>query len=446
MNRLEIFLLGTLKIQFDGIDINEALRTKKERALLAYLAEESTHAHQRQTIAEFFWPDRPESYARMNLRQAILGIKKSFDNEENANAVLKITEEAIGFNAKAGWVDTQAFSEHIALAKNHKHTHLHTCQDCIEHLIRAVEFYRGDFLEDLLLGDVTAFQEWIVFRRERYFRTMLDALQLLTRVYYKQDNYDQAYFYAWRYVDQAPLEEPAHRLLMRLLALSGRRSAALQQYEFCKGIIEREFGIEPSVETQQLYVQIKGGLPIEKIDTGSLSSSEIPTQPINHHIGPPTTRQLYDPNTHIPIRALFMDRLRHTITRMARAQLMAAVCKVSVNVPQNPALDVETLNQVQQHLARRLVGSVRECDTVAQMSDFEFGVILEEIRDETVLPAIAEKILKSVGAVILVGGQRIRIKAAIGYSVFPKQGNDPVVLLNQADIAMRTSEWIADRG
>lgn len=438
MNRLEIFLLGTLKIQFDGNDINDALRTKKERAILAYLAEESSRTHQRQTIAEFFWPDRPETYARMNLRQAIAGIKKSFGSEENAAPFLKITEESIQFLPANAWLDTQAFSAYIQAAKSHHHSHLHTCGECIENLLKAIECYRGDFLEDLLLGDVTGFQEWIVFRRERYFRTMLDALQMLTRAYYKQDNYDQAYFYAWRYVDLAPLEEPAHRLLMRLLALSGRRSAALQQYEFCKSVIEREFGIEPSHETRQLYAQIKSGMPVEKIDTGNLASADVPTLPANRVAGLPSTDQLYDANTHIPVRPLFMDRLRHTITRMARAQLMTAVCVVSVSVPQNPALSSETLRQVQQHLARRLVGSVRECDTVGLLHDFDFGVILEEIRDPAVLVGIQEKILRSVGAVILASNQRIHIRVSLGSSVYPRDGEDPIVLLNKADIAMRT--------
>ena len=392
MNRLEIFLLGTLRIQFEGDDINEALRTKKERAILAYLVEESARAHQRQTIAEFFWPDRPETYARMNLRQAIAGIKKSFGNDENAAAFLKIGEEALQFLPADAWLDTQAFSSHIQAAKSHAHNHLHTCVDCIEHLVKAIDCYRGDFLEDLLLGDVTGFQEWIISRRERYFRNMLDALQMLTRVYYKQDNYDQAYFYAWRYVDLAPLEEPAHRLLMRLLALSGRRSAALQQYEFCKNVIEREFGIEPSYETKQLYAQIKSGTPVEKIETGNLASMDVPTLPANRVGGIPTTDQLYDPITHIPIRPLFMDRLRHTITRMTRAHLMTAVCVVSVSIPQSPPMSADTLRQVQQHIARRLMGSVRECDTVAQLQEFEYGVILEEIRDPAVLPAIQDKI------------------------------------------------------
>jgi len=440
MNRLEIYLLGTLKVQFDGEEITETLRTKKERAILAYLAEETPRSHQRQTIAEFFWPDRPENYARMNLRQALLGVKKAFGGEENAIQFLKITENTVRFQHKKAWVDTADFDEHIISAKRHAHDHLHTCETCIEHLTKAVTSYRGEFLEDMLLGDVTGFQEWIVLRRERHFRTMLDALQLLTRAYYKQNNYDQAYYFAWRYVDMAPLEEPAHRLLMRLLALSGRRNAALQQYEFCKSIIEREFGIEPAYETRQLYEQIKSGIPIEKIDTGRLTSSDVSSQQVNPPSGLPTTSQLYDPVTHIPTRPLFMDRLRHTLARMGRAQMMCAVCAVSISLPLLGVYDVETKKVIQQHLVRRMVGSVRDSDTVAILGENEYSLILEEIKDPAVIPMIAEKIMRTVGAPILVNGMRIRVRLVIGYSIYPKDSMEAVSLLSQADIAMRTMQ------
>ncbi|MBE0686283.1 MAG: winged helix-turn-helix domain-containing protein, partial [Anaerolineaceae bacterium] len=60
-------------MHFDGSDLSEILRTRKERALLAYLAEEPPRVQTREKVAEFFWPNRPETYARMNLRQALLG-------------------------------------------------------------------------------------------------------------------------------------------------------------------------------------------------------------------------------------------------------------------------------------------------------------------------------------------------------------------------------------
>src|SRR5262249_7002999 len=53
-----------------------------------------------------------------------------------------------------------------------------------------------------------------------------------------------------------PLQESVHRTLMRLYVRSGRRGAALRQYQICVGVLLRELGIEPEPETRQLYRDI----------------------------------------------------------------------------------------------------------------------------------------------------------------------------------------------
>ena len=311
MIRLEIFLLGTFRVQFDGTDISDSLRTRKERALLAYLAEEPARLQTREKISEFFWPNRPETYARMNLRQAFLGLRKAFGGEETMDCFLEINDDTVEFNHLQVWLDTITFNQHIQESKKHPHLELHTCQDCLNHLEESVNLYRGDFLNNLMLGELTGFQEWAIFQRERYFRNMITGLQSLSKAYFRRSNFDLANKYAWRYVEMAPLEESAHRLLMRLMTISGRRNAALQQYQLCKSIISRELGIEPSSETQLLYSQILNNQPIERIDTGSLAG-KLPKPYQTRPLRPPTG-PLYDPNTEIPLRAIFMDRLRHAV-------------------------------------------------------------------------------------------------------------------------------------
>ena len=437
MNRLEISLLGSFKVLYDGKDITNSLRTRKERALLAYLAEESTRSHSREAIAEFFWPDRPENYARMNLRQALLGLRKSFNTEETSVPVLQITEESAQVIGKNLLLDTHTFINHIQFTKSHPHDHLHTCQECIQHLEKAAELYHGGFLEDFIISDLISFQEWIVFHRERYFRSMLETLQSLSKIYALQVNYDQAYKYAWRYAYQAPLEENAHRLLMRILTLSGRRNAALQQYQLCKALVEKELGIEPSAETQQLYTYIKSGLPIEDLETGQLISSKGSIRPVSN--SPDPSAPLYDPATLLPLRPLFMDRLKQSIIRMERAHLMTIVFLVSTSYPKNLDMSVDLKRQVVQHFVRRLVGSVREGDTVAILHEDEYAMILEEIKDPTIIQQIAEKIARVTAAPIITQGQKIEIKTVIGASLYPIDGTDPHILLNQADFAMRTA-------
>ncbi len=438
MSILKFFLLGSFKVHYAGVDITENLRTRKERAILAYLVMESQRVHPRESIAEFFWPDRPENQARMNLRQALLGIRKVLTGD-NTNPFLQITEDSVKFNAAIAWRDTAVFTDHLQATHGHEHPHLHTCPECLHNLEQAVEVYRGDFLEDLLLSDVAAFQEWVFFHRERYFRSLLDSLHSLAEVYFKQAAFDQAYQYAWRYVTLAPLEEEAHRLLMHIFARSGRRSAALQQYNLCRSYIKRELGVEPSAETKRLYEQIKNGLPLDKLDTGSLPPAPEPTPAKTGQGRPRPTGPLYDPFTQIPMRPLFMDRLQHTLTRMERDQLIAAVCILSVTFPLNPKMNAELKIQVEQNLVKRLTGAVRKGDTVARLQEDEFAVILESIKDSAVIPMIAQKIYNAVSSPILVQGQAVEVKVALGTSAYPDDGTDPNTLINQADLVMRKS-------
>jgi DNA-binding SARP family transcriptional activator/GGDEF domain-containing protein len=438
MIRLEIFLLGTFRVQFDGTDISDFLRTRKERALLAYLAEEPARLQTREKISEFFWPNRPETYARMNLRQAFLGLRKAFGGEETMDCFLEINDDTVEFNHLQVWLDTITFNQHIQESKKHPHLELHTCQDCLNHLEESVNLYRGDFLNNLMLGELTGFQEWAIFQRERYFRNMITGLQSLSKAYFRRSNFDLANKYAWRYVEMAPLEESAHRLLMRLMTISGRRNAALQQYQLCKSIISRELGIEPSSETQLLYSQILNNQPIERIDTGSLAG-KLPKPYQTRPLRPPTG-PLYDPNTEIPLRAIFMDRLRHALARMKRNQCNAVLISLSVSFPYDEHLLPDLKKQIDILVARRLVGSVREDDTVARLQDNEYGLVLEDIHQPEVVADIIKKIKGSVGSLIQVQDQRIQIRLAIGWAIYPLDGNDPATLLNKADIAMRTDK------
>ncbi|MDH4135985.1 MAG: AAA family ATPase, partial [Anaerolineae bacterium] len=77
--------------------------------------------------------------------------------------------------------------------------------------------------------------------------------------YEQRGQYEQAQSCAWRQVELEPWDEAAHQQLMRTLALSGQRSAALAQYETCRRLLAEELGVEPGKETTRLYEQIRNG-------------------------------------------------------------------------------------------------------------------------------------------------------------------------------------------
>jgi DNA-binding SARP family transcriptional activator len=63
---------------------------------------------------------------------------------------------------------------------------------------------------------------------------------------------------AQRVLSVDPVWEDAYRVLMRAYQVQGNRPLALRTYRLCVEVLEREFGVGPLPETQELYAAIVG--------------------------------------------------------------------------------------------------------------------------------------------------------------------------------------------
>ena len=258
---LSLSLLGSFQCRVNGNDVSADFRTKKERALLAYLATESKRQHPRDVLGEMFWPGKPEGYARMNLRQALSGIRRAIHYQDESLPFLLVSDDFVRFDPHCPVdIDCQEFDRIFENTSAHQHQSIDTCPECVQALSELVALYRGDFLEEFLLSNVQEFQEWALFHREHYFRRLLAALHILIKHYQDLGQIKLALDYAYRQAKLAPLEESAHRQLMMLLALDGRRSAAMEQYQLCCQILSDELDVSPDFETVALYEKIKAGI------------------------------------------------------------------------------------------------------------------------------------------------------------------------------------------
>lgn len=125
---------------------------------------------------------------------------------------------------------------------------------------RAVGLYRGEFLEGFFVNNAPEFEDWQFGQRERLRELALQGLALLVTYALTQENYQEGIGYAQQLLRLDPWREEAHRELMRLLALSGQRSAALEQFTRCQMILAEEFGVAPGQETVRLAEQIRADL------------------------------------------------------------------------------------------------------------------------------------------------------------------------------------------
>ncbi len=236
---LQIRLLGTPEISLDGAPL-AGLRSAKAQALLFYLAV-SARPHTRAALATLLWGGFPDSAARSNLRKALHYLRSSLEG------YLAIERDSVAFSADVDcWVDVAEFDAAL--------------QDGTESSPRrAVELYRGDFLEGFYVGDALEFEGWWLSERGRLRELMLDSLRGLADQRARLGDLEGAIAFTRRFLDLEPWREEAHRRLMGWLALNGQRSAALAQFEVCRHVLEDELAVEPAAETVELYERIRDG-------------------------------------------------------------------------------------------------------------------------------------------------------------------------------------------
>ena len=257
MNQLSIFLLGSFQVHLDGRPLS-GFAYDKVRALLAYLAVESNRPHSREKLAALLWPDQSPESSRTSLRQALATLRRALCDQDSTVPVLLLDQGSLQVNPVASiWLDMDVLQQELNASQSHSHTDIETCQTCVQHLETGVAYYRGDFLEGLLLGDGEDFEIWTLAKRELLRLQALTAFHHLTNHYIRRGQYAQAQTYAFRQLEIEPYREEAYQQLMCILARSGQRSAALAQYEACRRILADELGVVPARETLALYERIR---------------------------------------------------------------------------------------------------------------------------------------------------------------------------------------------
>ncbi|MEM7118250.1 MAG: tetratricopeptide repeat protein [Chloroflexota bacterium] len=240
MATLTLHLFGRPEMRLDGVPIT-GLR-QKALAVVYYLAT-TRQRTSREVLAGLLWSDYTESRARGNLRVELGKLRPLLSDH------LHIQRNSVAFDFNSDHkIDVNVFV-----------ANLNRPQPTTEQIDTAVSYYRGDFLSDFTLVEAPLFEEWQLVQQERLRSLALTSLQRLAAGYGQQKLYDGAITAVRRLLEIEPWSETGHQALMRWLALSGQRAAALEQYETCRTILIEELAVDPSPETDEVYEQILSG-------------------------------------------------------------------------------------------------------------------------------------------------------------------------------------------
>ena len=145
----------------------------------------------------------------------------------------------------------------------------------------------------------------------------------------------------------------------------------------------------------------------------------------------------YDEITGLPNRLFALDRLRQAIALAKRNERHVGVLYLDIDnfKKVNDSLGHTVGDKLLLAIGRRLTPSLRESDTIARLGGDEFLILLTDIEAASYAESAASRICELLYAPFMIDGHEIFVTGSIGITVGPTDGDDPLILLKNADIA-----------
>lgn len=262
---LRIYLLGDFYVERDGtlIPADDWAR-RKTRSLLKLLALQPGHRLHKEQVMEMLWPDLDPISARDNFYRNLSFLRHTLEPglaRPASSHFLSLDAEILRLGPlDQVWIDVDAFEKLVTQARS--------SAEPLALLEEAVALYRGDLLPE------DAYEEWAITRRDLLLQAAIKALLQVAELRSAGIDYEAAIAALQRILSLDRTHEQAHRELMHVYALTGRRHDALRQYEQCVKTLQSDLGVDPEPETIALYKSIARG-DIARIEVVPLQPSPV---------------------------------------------------------------------------------------------------------------------------------------------------------------------------
>jgi len=232
MTELRVHLLGSLRVEAGGG--RSILVPGRPGDLLGYLAlyASTGRAVSRDQVAFALWPDRSEPEARRALAGTVYRLRRLLPTSGGG-----VHAEGGTLALRAGWIDLEAFDAMAASA---------------DPSVReaALDLYAGDLLP-------SADAEWADAPRAAARDRFIGLLASLASHHEQAGEPAVALGLARRWATADPLDEAAHRAVMRLYARLDRHAAALDHFDALVTTLDAELGVPAQAETLDLARRIR---------------------------------------------------------------------------------------------------------------------------------------------------------------------------------------------
>ena len=146
----------------------------------------------------------------------------------------------------------------------------------------------------------------------------------------------------------------------------------------------------------------------------------------------------HDPLTGVPNRALLRELLTQGIALSSQHGSAAAVAALDVDDFKrvNDSLGLDVGDRLLTAIARRLCGALAPGDTIARSSGDEFIIVRPDLHDPHEPAEFAQSLLSIFDTPFQIGTHELFMRASIGMSVYPNDGDAADSLLAHADAAL----------
>ena len=239
MRATRLCVLGGFRINIDGV-VTDSLSIRKGAILLTYLSLHPGMPQSREKLATLLWENNSSAHARASLRQALSSLRRLL---QGAPPIIDAQHDWLALKSENLTTDVADFEK--AIRSDNKET-----------LAYGVSLYRGDLLESIDV-ESSSLETWLIGERHRLRASAVAAMLRLLEQRWNERAIEPSIALALKLLVLDPTQEPVHRALMRLYAESGLLTDALRHFERCRVDLARELGVEPELETTELYNDIR---------------------------------------------------------------------------------------------------------------------------------------------------------------------------------------------
>ncbi len=287
---LQVYGLGSFYIKLNGEKLSvDDWRSSKALKLFQYLLVNFGNSINSERIIGKLWSDCSLEAGRSRLYDTIYRLRQIIDQEEGTSYVLKTSAGYMLNSDKNYWFDWRQF-EKIWNRYDQRITEQNeeTIAEEAEKLESAVEIYRGEFMENTL-------DEWVMEYRTYYRQILLKFIKALSILLPQLGEIEQALDYLQYGRQKDPLKKDFYLQAIKLLTREGRVSKAYLLYEKYEETLEKELGIVPSQELEDIYDQLISSQREEKHDYDIGTNKEIAEDLLGAMVcDPPVFNRIYE--------------------------------------------------------------------------------------------------------------------------------------------------------